>query len=280
MNTTSRAAVRLLVPAAFLALFALGCDDDTRPQPARASRQGAAATHTQQQPAPAAKPASAANADSKAADKLDQSPLPGAKKAEIAKNVYVEVKGKRRRVLVNAYVCLREGQLEQLMCRRHTKEHEAIIAADCDARDIHAALVVAGAKAGSVIKYFENKPPQPPSGTKIKVTLQFKKDGKTVVVPARQWIRDAKTGKDLGVDWVFAGSQFFPNQDNPKQPYYAANSGDVICVSNFADAMLDLPINSPKDNSELIFEANTKRIPPLDTQVLVILEPLPDAKGK
>jgi hypothetical protein len=275
MNTTVRATLRLVIPATLLSVLAVGCEEGSRPHKSPPRRQTAAASA-----APEARASATPTAASRAADKLDPSPLPGAKKARVGKNVSLEVQGKRRRVLVSAYVCLREGQLEQLMCRRHTKEHEAIIAADCDARDIHTALILARAKPGSVVKYFENKPPEPPKGTAIKVTLQYKKDGKTVVVPARQWIRNGKTGKDLDIDWVFAGSQLFPNDDNPKQPYYAANSGDVICVSNFADAMLDLPINSPKDNADLIFEANTKRIPALETPILVILEPLPDAKAK
>ena len=53
-----------------------------------------------------------------------------------------------------------------------------------------------------------------------------------------------------------------------------ANGGDVICVSNFEDAMLDLPINSSKNNDELAFEAFTERIPPIGTPVTVILEPV------
>src|SRR5436305_142938 len=64
----------------------------------------------------------------------------GKKKVRIGDNVYLEIDGKRRRVLVDAYVCLRQGQLEQLVTRKRTKEHEAILAADVDARNIHLAL--------------------------------------------------------------------------------------------------------------------------------------------
>ena len=42
--------------------------------------------------------------------------------------------------------------------------------------------------------------------------------------------------------------------------------------------MLDLPINSSKDNDDLAFEAHTERIPDLETPVLVILEPVLAAK--
>ena len=57
-----------------------------------------------------------------------------------------------------------------------------------------------------------------------------------------------------------------------------ANDGDVICISNFETALLDLPIKSPKDDAERFFVANTEQIPPLETKVVVILEPVVEAK--
>ena len=201
-----------------------------------------------------------------------------AKKVPVGNNVFLEIRGDKRRVLINGYVCLRDGMLEQLMCRRHTKEHEAILAADVDARKIHEALIIAGAEAGSPVQYTPKF--QPPRGSTIKVSLQYKDKGKTVTVPAQQWVRNAKNGKNLAVDWVFAGSQFMSDPTDKTSPrMYAANDGDVICVSNFDTAMLDLPMNSPKDWSAREFEAHTERIPPLDTPVLVILEPLGKAKA-
>src|SRR5687768_13726115 len=64
-----------------------------------------------------------------------------AKKAPVGKNVYLEIEGDKRRVLVQAQVCLRQGQLEQFLTRKRTKEHEAILAADIDARDVHTGLM-------------------------------------------------------------------------------------------------------------------------------------------
>ncbi len=194
-------------------------------------------------------------------------------------NVVLEIQGERRRVLVHAYVCLREGQLEQLLCRKHSKEHEAILAADVDARTVHTALEAAGAKAGRPVRYDPKY--EPATGTRVKVSLQYEDKGKLVTVPAGRWIQNLNTKKDLEHDWVFAGSQLVPNPfDNAKPPYYLANDGDLICVSNFPSAMLDLPIPSPKDNADLAFIAHTQRIPPLETKVVVILEPVPDAPKK
>lgn len=199
-------------------------------------------------------------------------------KAAVGKNVTLEVlPDKKRRVLVSAEVCLREGQLEQLMCRKQTKEHEAILSANVDARHIHTALIAAGAEAGSPVRFVPKY--RPASGTAIKVSLQYKDKDKLVTAPAQSWIKNARNNKPLQSDWVFAGSRFVKNPLEPDgKEYYLANDGDVICVSNFETALLDLPIKSPKDNADLVFVANSERIPPLGTKVVVILEPVLEAK--
>lgn len=198
-------------------------------------------------------------------------------KVEIDKNVSLEVlPSKKRRVLVSAEVCLREGQLELLMCRKQTKEHESILTADVDARQIHKALLLAGADKGSPVR-FEPKY-RPASGSTIKVSVQFQDKDKPVTVSAQSWLKSAKTNKLLELDWVFAGSRLVTNPLEPDKKIYLANDGDVICVSNFETALLDLPIKSPKENADLLFLANTERIPPLGTKVVVILEPVLEAK--
>jgi hypothetical protein len=200
-----------------------------------------------------------------------------AKKVLIGKNVFFELKGKERRVIVSSYVCLREGPLEQLLTRKERKEHEAILAFDGDARDIHKALIATGIEPGTTVRFQPTY--QPATGPTVKVTLVYEQDGKQVTVPAQRWVRNARTGKDLHVDWIFAGSHLIENPLDPNGPrIYLANDGDIICVSNFESALLDLPINSPKDNSELAWEANTERIPPRGTKVAIILEPVPQAK--
>ena len=208
-----------------------------------------------------------------------------AKKVEVGKNVFLEVQGEQRRVLVESYVCLRQGQLEQFLTRKRTKEHEAVLAADVDARNIHTALTLAKAEPGAPVRFFDPikmvAKYEPARGAVIKVSVEYKDaQGQTHRHPAQQWIRSFKTKKDLEHDFVFGGSHLISDPfDKEKPPFYAANDGDVICVSNFETAMLDLPINSPKDNDDLAFEAHTERIPPLETRVLVILEPVP-AKAK
>jgi len=199
------------------------------------------------------------------------------KRVEVGKNVWLDVQGDKRRVRVNGYVCLREGQLEQLVTRKNTKEHEAIIAVDADARKIHEALLLAGAEPGTPVRFVPKY--QPAAGQTIKVTLQYEDNGRLVTVPGQNWVKDTKTGKEMAVDWVFAGSQLVDNPLDPDHPKtYLANDGDVICVSNFDTAMMDLPVESSQKNSELEFEAWTERIPPRDTPVTIILDPAPGPK--
>jgi hypothetical protein len=244
MNTPAHLPRWCLVGSLVLALLA-GCEGDS--------------------PAPAEKP------------KDDSAKAEEAKKVLVGKNVFFEVQGSQRRVVLSGYVCLREGPLEQLLTRKEKKEHEAILAVDADARDIHKALLLAGAKPGQTVRFQPKYVPA--SGQSIKVTLRYEKDGKQVSVPGQQWVRNARTGKDLDVDWVFAGSHLVDNPLDPNgPPIYLANDGDVICVSNFESALLDLPINSPKENSDLAWEANTDRIPPKGTKVVLILEPIPEKK--
>jgi hypothetical protein len=199
------------------------------------------------------------------------------KRIEYKKNIVLEIQGDVRRVRVSAEVCLREGFLEQLMTRKRTKEHEAILAADIDARHLHAALLLAGAEAGKPVQFRPNL--APPTGSAIKIFLEYKDKGKDMRVPAQSWIRNVKTKKDFHTDWVFGGSILIPDPMNPKaDPYYLANDGDVITVVNFDGACLDVPFLSTKDNADLDFEAHTERVPALKTAVTVVLEVVPAKK--
>jgi hypothetical protein len=192
------------------------------------------------------------------------------------KNVSLVIEGDKRTVQVESVVCLREGALEQLLTRKGAKEHEAILAADVDARDIHKALLLARAEPGSPVVY------QPkfkaPTGTLVKVFVRWQVKGKVRTEPAQKWVKNDQTGKALDSDWVFAGSRFVKNFDEGKPDVYLANDGDVICVANFEGALLDLPFNSSKVDTERTFVAFTERIPPKDTRVTLILEPVVEKK--
>ena len=202
-----------------------------------------------------------------------------AKKVPVGPNILFEVDGETRKVWVSAEVCRTMGPLEQLLCRKGTKAHESVLIADIDARDLHKALVLARGEPGSPVSFRPEY--KAATGSIIRITLMFEKDGKKLTVPAQDWVRDTKSGKALAHDWVFAGSRFVPDPlDKNKPPIYLANEGDVICVSNFESALLDLPIESSKQNAEVQFEAFTENIPPDGTKVAVCLEVIPPTTKK
>lgn len=84
---------------------------------------------------------------------------------------------------------------------------------------------------------------------------------------------DQSQVRQMDAQWVFAGSGF--NTDSATgEKYYLAESGDVVCVANFATATIDLSIESSATNEGLMFEAYTERIPPVGTKVTIELVPV------
>lgn len=195
-----------------------------------------------------------------------------------AKGLFIEVlpDKKTRRVLIATEVCLREGPLEIFMCKKGTKEHEAILHMDYDALQIHELLILAGAEPGKPTQFVNPKTEEaeykPATGTRINVSVHYTMGGKTFTHPAQEWIWDAKKKAQLPHGWVFAGSSVFVDPDTSKK-FYGANSGDVISISNFPYSMLEIPVEVSKDDANLVYDARTDRIPPLRSKVWVILEP-------
>lgn len=186
---------------------------------------------------------------------------------------------RRKRVVMVGKVCLRAGQLEMFACPEGTKEHESVLAIPVDAWKVHTALLVTGAEPGHPATFQPDY--QPAAGTEIDVSLYWTdENGRRRSAWAQDWVRNAQTGQALSVPWVFGGSGFWVDDATGKR-HYLAEQGDLICVSNFSSAMLDLPIASSDDASQLQFVAYTERIPPKGTKVTVVLTPrrAKEAKG-
>jgi hypothetical protein len=183
---------------------------------------------------------------------------------------------KRKAVVVDGQVCLREGQLEMFACPRGTKEHESVVSLNCQAQEVHAGLLAAGAKPGTTVRYDPEY--KPASGPIVDIYVLWKdSEGGKHQARAQDWVKDTKTHKAMTHDWVFAGSGFWKDEETG-QEHYKANGGDMVCVSNFPTAMLDLPIESSQANTDLMFEAFADRVPPRGTKVRVVFIPRPEKK--
>lgn len=176
----------------------------------------------------------------------------------------------RKKVVLGGQICLREGWLEFFACRLNSKEHESVVALDVPPHLIHAALLVIGAKQGKPAIY----EPKfiPPTGEKINIEARWRDEklGKIASCRAQEMIKDEETGNLMDSSWVFTGGLFGVDPDGKK--YYLANvTGEVFSVTNFPGSILDVPFESSNDNYNLTYVANTDAIPPVGTNVLLIL---------
>lgn len=189
----------------------------------------------------------------------------------VTKDYEVWVNLATKQVLVGGRICLREGMLEMFACPQGTKEHESIVSVHSPARYVHAALVAIGARPGPPVRFEPTY--QPAQGTEIRVEVLWRdRDGTEHSARAQDWVKQVKTGQALAYPWVFAGSGFWTDPDGKEQFYYG-DGGELICVSNFSTATLDLPVESSAANEALLFGAYTERIPPRDTPVMLRLTP-------
>jgi hypothetical protein len=198
---------------------------------------------------------------------------PGATRLSQKSSLWVDVKGKR--VFVDGYVAQREAYLEMFACPAETKEHESIVGVMAQSEEVHAALLAIGAKQGTPVRFDTEYIPA--TGQPIRIwVMWYDEQGQFQTSDARRWVRQAGTEDSLELDWVFVGSSFWKDPSDGKV-YYQANAGEMICVSNFSTAMMDLPIESSDANNQLLFDAYTPRIPPQGTPVRLMLVPIAES---
>jgi len=83
--------------------------------------------------------------------------------------------------------------------------------------------------------------------------------------------------REMKADWVFAGSGIFKDEATGANEYLA-EVGDLICVSNFGSATIDIAMASTASDANLEFEAYSERIPEIGTPVTLELIPVTDEK--
>ncbi|MCA9190649.1 MAG: hypothetical protein KDB03_02765 [Planctomycetales bacterium] len=175
------------------------------------------------------------------------------------------------RLVMDGYIALRNGQLEMLACIVGTKEHESVVAVFSKAFVVHAGLLAIGVPQGKPVSWDPKY--TPPTGGEVQVFALWKDpDGKKQSIDVRKWVREIGTkDRTLETNFVFAGSMMWKDPDTGEERYMA-ESGDLICVSNFTTATLDVPMKSSQVNSGLMFATFTNRIPPEGTPIRLVLQ--------
>ena len=185
-----------------------------------------------------------------------------------------------KQVMAAGHICLRHGPLEVLICPRRTKEHESVISLNATSWQVHTALIALGADPGHPVRWpFGDEQPkyEPATGPIIKIDVKWRDGDAVVQRRGQELVREFASKKPLTQDWVFGGSMIYEDPHSKVKVYYG-DSGELVCLSNFATATMDLPIESTQSNEALMYECNPDTIPPLGTKVYVIFTPKIEAK--
>lgn len=245
----------------------------------------------------------AGDSQSLAADPPAAATGPGAASRPVDKilkfpNVMVDLT--KRQVVVESSVCRTEGFLELLLCRTDTKEHESILHSKALSAHLHACLLALGLTPG-IPAYWSGEEDSgqmlPPRGPELKIVLRWKdKDGKSHEDDPADWVMVKEEAAPTSTQsasqpsekdavkleppkkWVFVGSEI-----TPKGQYFAdipdpAVAGHMIALTNWADAVIDVPFLSNASWGRRSFSARKENIPSAGTEVEIVITPLEGAE--
>lgn len=175
-----------------------------------------------------------------------------------------------RQVQIDGKVCMRQGMLELFACTAHTREHESVVVVKPQPKRIFEALGLIGLKEGHPIRYDEKtKTWESPSGDLVNIFVEWADDGRRRRTHIGDWLQPVGTDKPLSAQsWVFAGS--FTTEAGT---FTADADGTVISVVDFPSALIAYPGQNSANNDLLWLEARSEAIPPLGTDVTIIVSP-------
>jgi len=182
----------------------------------------------------------------------------------------IVVDTKAKEVRLESKVCLQRGALELFVCSDGTREHESVLAVKAKPSHLTFALALLGLAPGKPGFMTQGGAFSPPAGAVLDIAVRFAdKSGQPVEMPAWKFLRLAgsEEGLDRPIDWVYVGQ-------NSEQALRASdNEGTAVCLSNFVEAVIDVPFESTSANAELLYEANPRAVPPKGTPVEIIIRP-------
>ena len=197
-------------------------------------------------------------------------------------------------VRLEGKVCLREGALELVVCSEGTREHESVVAVKARPSHVTFALALLGLEPGQPAHWTEAGAFSPPAGGTLDITARFftvsdeekarvdkliaegaKPEDievrKTLLKEVPAWKLLRLSGSEVEVtrpiEWVYVG------RPEKNMLVAADREGTVVCLSNFVEAVIDVPFESTAANADLLYEANPNVVPPVGTPVELVLRP-------
>jgi biopolymer transport protein ExbD len=197
-------------------------------------------------------------------------------------------------VRLEGKVCLREGALELVVCSAGTREHESVVVVKARPSHVTFALALLGLEPGQPAHWTEARAFSPPAGETLEIIARFftvsdeekarvdkliaegaKPEDiqvrKTLLkeVPAYKLLRLSGSRVEVTrpIEWVYVG------RPEKNMLVAADREGTVACLSNFVEAVIDVPFESTAVNADLLYEANPDVVPPVGTPVELVIRP-------
>ncbi|HEY8240056.1 MAG TPA: YdjY domain-containing protein, partial [Kiritimatiellia bacterium] len=118
----------------------------------------------------------------------------------------VQVDEVQRMVIASGYVNQVDGAIELFACGKRGKTHESVLVLSAYPVDLHAALLLLGAKCGAPASGLGVGPPR---GDDLAIWVEWVDEGTRRVVRAEELAAFRRNGRKLSrTDWVFTGSTF------------------------------------------------------------------------
>ena len=184
----------------------------------------------------------------------------------------------KREVRLPCKVLHRELPIEYLLVHETGKDHETVLTTAVSPLDLQVAMLLANYTPGSA-GLFEKLPkgeplpfpevaPKTPGAHRVRLTVEWQKDGQTQSAPLAQWYQNSDTRQpppDLDA-WLFTGSQI------KEGGFVAEAEGSFVAVYADANALFNAPVAG--NHRDDLWISLPKNIPPEETAVTLVIAPV------
>lgn len=153
--------------------------------------------------------------------------------------------------------------LEYLLVENSGKLHESLLKTNVSPYAIQISLLLLGLK-GSQSPLAEQGESRTPEGTRVAIRVSWQENGKNKSASLHEWILN-KNKPLTDIPWVFTGSYIHENG-----LFAAQVEKSIIAIFHDPAAIIDHQF--PEGNSDTIWFVNTSQVPPVGTEVKVLIE--------
>ena len=161
--------------------------------------------------------------------------------------------------------------IASLAAPKGQKAHETVVTFDAKPSDIHKALESLGLKPGKPAKGEGAEA----TGPEVKIFIELPGAGGLAKrMPIEKVLVDRKTGKTMpNLKWTFTGSiSKQPDPNKPDKVYGADATGTLIAIFPVTDETVFQTNLTMKDEPLIKLDTNTKVLPEVGTDVLLVIQ--------